>query len=71
MIPDSVRDRKFQPTGKWEAVMVYDSNWGRSIQGLVDPDGNLECVYDGHAPDLWAQGEADAINGRLLPKEMR
>lgn len=62
MIPDTVRDRKFPETGKWEAVSVWDSNWDKHVQGLVDPDGNLHCVYDGYAPLLWAQDEADRMN---------
>jgi hypothetical protein len=63
-IPDTVRKRQFPATGKWVAVEVYDTNWERQVQGLVNPAGELDCVWDGNAPFGWAQQQADVQNRR-------
>lgn len=61
-IPDTVAKRQFIATGRWEAVMVYDSNWGGLVQGVVAPDGRLDHTYDGFAPTHTAEDEATRLN---------
>jgi hypothetical protein len=63
-IPDTVSKRQFPETGKWEAVQVFDSDWGREVPGLVDPYGNLDYVYDGFARFAEAQAQAERHNTR-------
>lgn len=61
-VPDTVRKRQFPATGKWVAVEVFDSNWDRSVQGVVDPAGQLVLVYDGFAPSGTAQDYVGRTN---------
>ena len=61
-IPDTVRQREWPATGKWEAVQVFDSNWEKAIPGVVDPEGKLSHVYDGFAPYWVAVDYADHLN---------
>lgn len=42
--------------------MVYDSNWGKEVQGVAAPDGRLDHTYDGFAPTGTAQDYADRKN---------
>lgn len=46
-IPDTVRERVFEPTHRWEVRFVYDSNWGKAVPAVVRPDGVLDHVYGG------------------------
>ena len=61
-IPDTVRKRQFPATGKWESVHVFDSNWEKEVPGVVDPDGNLDHVYDGFAPWGTARDYVEILN---------
>ena len=54
-------DRNYKPTGQWEVVAWYNSNYERDFYALVRPDGTPESVwhYDGFHE---ARGYADTYN---------
>lgn len=52
-IPDTVKERVFEPTHRWEVRFVYDSNWDKAVPAVVRPDGVLDHVYSGFPEDFF------------------
>jgi len=63
-IPDTVKERSFAATGKWEVYHVWDSNWDKCVPAVVRPDGVIDHVYGGFPEGEWlAQQYVDDENG--------
>ena len=52
-IPDTVRERVFEPAGRWEVRFVFDSNWDKAVPAVARPDGVLDHVYGGFSEAVW------------------